>query len=101
MLAAMDVLDAHQADEVGTPLVVVEGELGESADRGERIEVLGWGTQVSTYDHTWRLVREADHPALGVCLDSFHILSRSTAVRACCSSHRPIRRRWVRRLRAV
>ena len=28
------------------------------------------------YDHAWRIVEAADHPALGTCLDSFHILSR-------------------------
>ena len=51
-----------------------------AAHRGMRIayEALGWGTHVSTYDHAWQIVRDADHPALGVCLDSFHILSRST-----------------------
>jgi 4-hydroxyphenylpyruvate dioxygenase len=57
--------------------------LAERADRrGMRIayEALGWGTHVSTYDHAWRIVRDADHPALGICLDSFHILSRSTAL---------------------
>ncbi|GAB2761407.1 sugar phosphate isomerase/epimerase and 4-hydroxyphenylpyruvate domain-containing protein [Salinifilum aidingensis] len=48
--------------------------------RGIRIayEALAWGRHVSTYDHAWRIVRAADHPALGVCLDSFHILSRGS-----------------------
>ncbi|WP_181768085.1 bifunctional sugar phosphate isomerase/epimerase/4-hydroxyphenylpyruvate dioxygenase family protein [Streptomyces albidus (ex Kaewkla and Franco 2022)] len=41
-------------------------------------EALAWGRHVSTFDHAWRLVEEADHPALGTCLDSFHILSRSS-----------------------
>ncbi|WP_329348637.1 sugar phosphate isomerase/epimerase and 4-hydroxyphenylpyruvate domain-containing protein [Streptomyces sp. NBC_01261] len=39
-------------------------------------EALAWGRHVSTYDHAWRIVETADHPALGTCLDSFHILSR-------------------------
>jgi 4-hydroxyphenylpyruvate dioxygenase len=49
-----------------------------AAERGIRIayEALAWGTHVNTYDRTWRIVRRADHPALGLCLDSFHILSR-------------------------
>ncbi|MEW1825066.1 TIM barrel protein [Streptomyces sp. NPDC088196] len=38
-------------------------------------EALAWGRHVSTYDHAWRIVETADHPALGTCLDSFHILS--------------------------
>jgi 4-hydroxyphenylpyruvate dioxygenase len=39
-------------------------------------EALAWGRHVNTYEHAWRIVERADHPALGVCLDSFHILSR-------------------------
>ncbi|HEX6339847.1 sugar phosphate isomerase/epimerase and 4-hydroxyphenylpyruvate domain-containing protein [Umezawaea sp.] len=46
--------------------------------RGLRVayEALAWGRFVNTYDRAWRIVRSADHPALGVCLDSFHVLSR-------------------------
>ncbi|MGW6020358.1 bifunctional sugar phosphate isomerase/epimerase/4-hydroxyphenylpyruvate dioxygenase family protein [Streptomyces sp. NPDC055099] len=51
-----------------------------AADHGIRIayEALAWGRHVSTYDHAWRIVEQADHPALGTCLDSFHILSRGS-----------------------
>ncbi|MBV9839205.1 MAG: sugar phosphate isomerase/epimerase and 4-hydroxyphenylpyruvate domain-containing protein [Solirubrobacterales bacterium] len=45
-------------------------------------EALAWGRRVSEYDHAWRIVEAADHPALGVCLDSFHILSRGSSLRA-------------------
>jgi 4-hydroxyphenylpyruvate dioxygenase len=50
-----------------------------AAAHGLRIayEALAWGRHVHDYQHAWRLVRDADHPALGVCLDSFHILTRS------------------------
>ena len=41
-------------------------------------EALAWGRHVNEYDRAWRIVQAADHPALGVCLDSFHILSRGT-----------------------
>ena len=46
--------------------------------RGMRLayEALAWGAHVSTYRHAWDIVRQVDHPALGTCLDSFHILSR-------------------------
>jgi sugar phosphate isomerase/epimerase/4-hydroxyphenylpyruvate dioxygenase-like putative hemolysin len=46
--------------------------------RGLRIayEALAWGRFVNTYAHAWRIVRRAGHPALGLCLDSFHVLSR-------------------------
>ncbi|MCS7478680.1 TIM barrel protein [Umezawaea endophytica] len=49
-----------------------------AGERGLRVayEALAWGRFVNTYDHAWRVVRAADHPALGVCLDSFHVLSR-------------------------
>ncbi|MFC3998220.1 bifunctional sugar phosphate isomerase/epimerase/4-hydroxyphenylpyruvate dioxygenase family protein [Nocardiopsis sediminis] len=41
-------------------------------------EALAWGRHVDDYRHAWRIVEMADHPALGTCLDSFHILSRGT-----------------------
>jgi len=51
-----------------------------AAARGMRIayEALAWGRHVNTFDHAWRIVEWADHPALGTCLDSFHILSRGS-----------------------
>ena len=59
--------------------------LAEHADEhGIRIayEALAWGRHVSEYDHAWRIVRAADHPALGVCLDSFHVFGRRTPLDA-------------------
>ena len=49
--------------------------------RGLRIayEALAWDRFVDTYPHAWRIVRRAAHPALGLCLDSFHVLSRGDA----------------------
>jgi 4-hydroxyphenylpyruvate dioxygenase len=51
---------------------------GLAAERGVRIayEALAWGRHVSTWDASWDAVRTADSPALGLCLDSFHVLSR-------------------------
>ncbi|KOV99866.1 4-hydroxyphenylpyruvate dioxygenase [Streptomyces sp. NRRL B-1140] len=53
---------------------------GLAQESGVRIayEALAWGRHVSTWDHAWRIVERAGHPALGVCLDSFHILSRGS-----------------------
>jgi 4-hydroxyphenylpyruvate dioxygenase len=50
-----------------------------AAGRGIRIayEALAWGRHVSTWDRSWDAVRRADSPALGLCLDSFHVLSRA------------------------
>ncbi len=39
-------------------------------------EALAWGRFVDDYRDAWRVVELADHPAVGICLDSFHILSR-------------------------
>jgi 3-dehydroshikimate dehydratase len=50
---------------------------GRAGERGLRIayEALARARHVRTYPHSWDVVRRADHPALGLCLDSFHILS--------------------------
>jgi 4-hydroxyphenylpyruvate dioxygenase len=53
--------------------------LGDEAQaHGVRLayEALAWGRFVDDYRHAWRIVELADHPAVGVCLDSFHVLSR-------------------------
>jgi 4-hydroxyphenylpyruvate dioxygenase len=54
-------------------------QLGEIA-RGFGVEVgfeaLAWGRHVSDYRDAWEIVRRADHSAVGVILDSFHVLSR-------------------------
>ncbi|MBT1001099.1 sugar phosphate isomerase/epimerase and 4-hydroxyphenylpyruvate domain-containing protein [Paenarthrobacter sp. DKR-5] len=57
-------------------------QLGQAAElaaaHGIRIayEALAWGRNVSDFEHACRLVERVGHPALGTCLDSFHILSR-------------------------
>jgi 4-hydroxyphenylpyruvate dioxygenase len=56
-------------------------ELGErAAKRGIRIgyEALAWGRHIHDYRDAWEIVRRADHLAIGVVLDSFHIFSRRT-----------------------
>ena len=60
-------------------------ELGERANkRGIRVgfEALAWGRHISDYRDAWEVVRRADHPAVGLTLDSFHILARRTDLRA-------------------
>ncbi len=54
-------------------------ELGDrAAARGLRIgyEALAWGRHINDYRDSWEIVRRADHPNVGIILDSFHILSR-------------------------
>jgi 4-hydroxyphenylpyruvate dioxygenase len=56
-------------------------ELGErAAQRGLRLgfEALAWGRHINDYRDAWEVVRRADHPAVGVVLDTFHILARGT-----------------------
>ncbi|WP_028267837.1 bifunctional sugar phosphate isomerase/epimerase/4-hydroxyphenylpyruvate dioxygenase family protein [Arthrobacter sp. MA-N2] len=55
------------------------GRLAELAENhGVKVayEALAWGKYVSDYERAHRLVDAVDHPNLGTCLDSFHILSR-------------------------
>jgi 4-hydroxyphenylpyruvate dioxygenase len=54
-------------------------EAGErAARRGMRVayEALAWGRHVADHRDAWSLVRDADHPAVGLVLDSFHSLAR-------------------------
>jgi 4-hydroxyphenylpyruvate dioxygenase len=56
-------------------------EFGErAARRGLRVayEALAWGRHVNDYRDAWEVVRRADHPAVGLVLDSFHTLARKT-----------------------
>src|SRR2546423_1278813 len=49
--------------------------LGErAARRGFRIgyEALAWGRHVNKFGHAWKIVQAADHPAVGLGVDSFH-----------------------------
>lgn len=68
------------ADSLGEREFLLE-DLGLAAERagarGLRVgyEALAWGRHVNTWQQVWDLVREVNHPALGVILDSFHTLS--------------------------
>ncbi|GGJ18177.1 bifunctional sugar phosphate isomerase/epimerase/4-hydroxyphenylpyruvate dioxygenase family protein [Neoroseomonas lacus] len=48
-----------------------------AARRGLRVcyEALAWGRHVKRWRQAWEIIRIADHPALGLCLDSFHTLA--------------------------
>src|SRR5947207_9166231 len=49
--------------------------LGErAAQRGFRIgyEALAWGRHVNCFGRAWKIVEAADHPAIGLVVDSFH-----------------------------
>ena len=60
-------------------------ELGErAAARGLRVgfEALAWGRYVNDYRDAWEIVRRANHPAIGIILDSFHTLAPGFPVNA-------------------
>ncbi|MGG5821461.1 bifunctional sugar phosphate isomerase/epimerase/4-hydroxyphenylpyruvate dioxygenase family protein [Falsiroseomonas sp. HW251] len=47
-----------------------------AAKRGLKLgyEALAWGRHVNRWRQAWAIVKQADHPALGLILDSFHTL---------------------------
>ena len=60
-------------------------ELGERAasNAGLRVgfEALAWGRHINDFRDAWEVVRRADHPAIGLVLDTFHTLVRGTDLR--------------------
>jgi 4-hydroxyphenylpyruvate dioxygenase len=58
-------------------------ELGtRAAARGLRVgyEALSWGRHVFDHRDAWSIVRDTNHPAIGLILDSFHSLARKVPV---------------------
>jgi len=56
-------------------------QLGErAAKRGLRVgyEALAWGRHINDYRDAWEVVRRADHPAIGLVLDTFHTYACKT-----------------------
>ncbi len=54
-------------------------ELGDiAAEYGVRVgyEALAWGRHVDDHRDAWEIVRRADHPNIGLILDSYHTLAR-------------------------
>src|SRR5881394_50231 len=43
-------------------------------------EALAWGRHVCDHREAWSIVKEVDHPAVGLILDSFHSLARQIPV---------------------
>ncbi len=88
-------------EELGTDLVLVSSnvspeslgehgrivddfrELGDrAAARGLRVgfEALAWGRHIQDHRQAWEIVREVDHPAVGLALDSFGSLARNVPI---------------------
>lgn len=43
-------------------------------------EALAWGRHIADYEDAWDLVKRADHPALGINLDTFHMFARGNTL---------------------
>lgn len=43
-------------------------------------EALAWGRHVADYDVAWDIVKRADHPNLGIILDTFHMFARGNTL---------------------
>lgn len=77
MLVCSNVATATvDSDDVSADQLRRLGDLAASYGVRVAFEALAWGRYVDDYRRAWRIVEQADHPAVGTCLDSFHILSR-------------------------
>lgn len=56
------------------------GELAREFGVAVGFEALAWGRHINDYRQAWEAVRRADHPQIGLVLDSFHILARRLPV---------------------
>ncbi|HEY9266731.1 MAG TPA: TIM barrel protein, partial [Mycobacterium sp.] len=64
------------SDEVSAEQLRRIGDIAQTYGIRIAFEALAWGRFIDDYRRAWRVVEIADHPAVGVCLDSFHVLSR-------------------------
>lgn len=58
------------------------GDLAAARDMRVGYEAVTWGPNVSDYRDAWEVVRRANHQAIGLILDSFHILTKSSDINA-------------------
>ncbi|MBB3948869.1 bifunctional sugar phosphate isomerase/epimerase/4-hydroxyphenylpyruvate dioxygenase family protein [Aureimonas jatrophae] len=61
------------------------GDLARSMGVRVGYEALAWGRFVHDHRDAWEIVRRADHPAVGLILDSFHTLARGIDPTTICS----------------
>src|SRR6201999_2101000 len=66
----------HDSDEVSAGQRRRLGDLAQTYGIRMAFEALAWGRFIDDYRRSWRVVELADHPSIGLCLDSFHVLSR-------------------------
>ncbi|HKP06260.1 MAG TPA: TIM barrel protein [Microbacterium sp.] len=77
MLLCSNVATARSGDEqLAAAQLRLLGGVAEQFGVRVAYEALAWGRFVDNYEAAARIVRLADHPRIGLCLDSFHILSK-------------------------
>ncbi|CAN5498123.1 dehydroshikimate dehydratase QsuB [soil metagenome] len=64
------------SDEVSAGQLRRIGDIAQGYGIRIAFEALAWGRFIDDYRRSWRVVELVDHPAVGLCLDSFHVLSR-------------------------
>jgi len=52
------------------------GDLAQERGLVIAFESLSWGTHVNRLSQAWDIVRRADHPSVGLAVDTFHLLAR-------------------------
>ena len=74
--------DAIDDPDLSAAQLAVLGDL--AAERGLVLafEALAWGRHVDRVGQAWDVVRRADHPAVTLAVDTFHLLSRGDDARA-------------------
>ena len=77
MLLCSNVATARSGDEhLAAAHLRQLGDLASAYGVRVAYEALAWGRFVDSYEQAARIVRLADHDLIGICLDSFHILSK-------------------------
>lgn len=51
------------------------GDLAQERGMVIAFEALSWGTHVNRLSHAWDIIRRADHPCVGLAVDTFHLLA--------------------------
>ncbi|KAJ5583119.1 hypothetical protein N7535_001739 [Penicillium sp. DV-2018c] len=69
-----------EASEIVGDREILAADLAEAADVAFPVriayEALAWGTYINTWEDSWDVIKRANRPNLGICLDTFNIAAR-------------------------
>ncbi|KAJ5960816.1 uncharacterized protein N7479_007966 [Penicillium vulpinum] len=81
------------ASEITSDRERLAADLAEAADVAFPVriayEALAWGTYINTWEDSWDLIKRANRPNLGICLDTFNIAARVWADPMSATGRRP------------